>query len=66
MSRRDHRPIAKPANPMKTLMRVMSYMSKNRLQLLLVVFLVLFCSGAQVLGNYYLKPIINDYMNNNE
>lgn len=62
MSRRDHRPIAKPANPMKTLMRVMSYMSKNRLQLLLVVFLVLFCSGAQVLGNYYLKPIINDYI----
>lgn len=62
MSRRDHRPIAKPANPMKTLMRVMSYMSKNKLQLLLVVFLVLFCSGAQVLGNYYLKPIINDYI----
>ena len=62
MSRRDHRPVVKPANPMKTLMRVMSYMSKNKLQLLLVVFLVLFCSGAQVLGNYYLKPIINDYI----
>ncbi len=62
MSRRDQKPIVKPANPMKTLMRVMSYMSKNKLQLLLVVFLVLFCSGAQVLGNYYLKPIINDYI----
>ena len=62
MSRRNQKPIAKPANPMKTLMRVMSYMSKNKLQLLLVVFLVLFCSGAQVLGNYYLKPIINDYI----
>ena len=62
MSKRDHRPVVKPANPMKTLMRVMSYMSKNKLQLLLVVFLVLFCSGAQVLGNYYLKPIINDYI----
>ena len=62
MSRKDHKPIVKPANPMKTLMRVMSYMSKNKFQLLLVVFLVLFCSGAQVLGNYYLKPIINDYI----
>ena len=62
MSRRDHRPVVNPANPMKPLMRVMSYMSKNKLQLLLVVFLVLFCSGAQVLGNYYLKPIINDYI----
>ena len=62
MSRKDMRPVVKPQDPMKTLMRVMSYMSKNRLQLLLVVFLVLFCSGAQVLGNYYLKPIINDYI----
>lgn len=62
MSRKDQKPIVKPANPMKTLMRVMSYMSKNKFQLLLVVFLVLFCSGAQVLGNYYLKPIINDYI----
>lgn len=62
MSKANHKPIVKPANPMKTLMRVMSYMSKNKFQLILVVILVLFCSGAQVLGNYYLKPIINDYI----
>ena len=52
----------KPYNPFQTLMRVMSYMAKNKLQLFLVIFLVLLCSGAQVAGNYYLKPIINDYI----
>ena len=52
----------KPYNPFQTLMRVMSYMAKNKLQLLLVVILVILCSGAQVAGNYYLKPIINDYI----
>ena len=62
MSRRDPRPIVKPANPMKTLMRIMSYMTKNKFQLILVVILVLLCSGAQVAGNYFLKPIINDYI----
>ncbi|MGN1343271.1 MAG: ABC transporter ATP-binding protein [Traorella sp.] len=52
----------KPNNPIQTLKRVMSYMTKNKLQLLLVILLVMICSGAQILGNYYLKPIINDYI----
>lgn len=52
----------KPNNPIQTLMRVMSYMTENKFQLVLVVFLVLLCSGAQVAGNYYLKPVINDYI----
>lgn len=52
----------KPNNPVETLKRVMSYMAKNKLALIFVVLLVILNSGAQIAGNYYLKPIINDYI----
>lgn len=53
---------AKPQNGGKTLLRILSYLSRNRVQLVLVVLLVILSSGAQVAGNYFLKPIINDYI----
>lgn len=52
----------KPNNPVETLKRVMSYMAKNKLALIFVVLLVILNSGAQIAGNYYLKPIINDFI----
>lgn len=52
----------KPNNPVETLKRVMSYMAQNKLALIFVVLLVILNSGAQIAGNYYLKPIINDYI----
>ena len=53
---------AKPQNGGKTLLRILSYLSRNRVQLVLVVLLVSLSRGAQVAGNYFLKPIINDYI----
>lgn len=50
----------KPQNPAQTLMRILSYMAKNKWQLWIVAILVLISSGAQVLGNYFIRPIINE------
>ncbi len=50
----------KPQDPARTLMRIISYMASNKLQLILVILLVLVSSGAQVLGNYFVRPIINE------
>lgn len=37
---------AKPQNGGKTLLRILSYLSRNRVQLVLVVLLVILSSGA--------------------
>lgn len=53
------RPVQKPKNIKKTLLRIFSYMAKRRLLLVLVIFFVFISSGATVAGTYFLKPIIN-------
>ncbi len=52
----------KPNHPTKTFLRVLSYLAEKKFLFVLVIFLVLMNSGAQILGNYFLKPIINDYI----
>lgn len=50
----------KPQNLMGTVLRILSYLTEKKISMILIVLLVLVSSGAQILGNYYLKPIINE------
>lgn len=59
MSRRKG---GKPNNAKQTLVRLFRYLAQDKWTLILVVFFVLFSSGANILGNYLLKPIINDHI----
>lgn len=52
----------RPNNPMQTLGRLFRYLAQDKLTLMLVVVFVLLSSGANIMGNYLLKPIINDYI----
>ena len=49
----------KPKSVRRTLGRIMGYMLKEKWRLVLVALFVLVSAGAGVLGNYMLKPIIN-------
>lgn len=50
----------KPKNMRKTFGRVLGYMLRQRLRLFLVVLFVAFSAVTGVVGNYYIKPIINE------
>lgn len=52
----------KPKNGKKTLFRILRYLEEYRFQLILVVLLVVVSSGAGVVGTYFLKPIIDNYI----
>jgi len=52
----------KPANPIKALVRVLSYMSGSKWLLLIVAFCLCISSTAGIIGTYMLKPIINDHL----
>ncbi len=56
------RPGQKPQDAKKTLMRLLKYLSEDKLTLVMVICFVFVSSMAGVLGNYLLKPIINDYI----
>ncbi len=56
------KPNVKPQDGGRTLLRILSYLASNKLQLVLVVVLIFLSSGAQVAGNFFLKPIINNYI----
>ncbi|MEE1012903.1 MAG: ABC transporter ATP-binding protein [Clostridia bacterium] len=52
----------KPKNTKETFFRILSYFGDFKGQLLLVCLLVVISSGAGVVGTYFLKPIIDDYV----
>lgn len=54
--------IRKPKNTKKTAKRLFSYFKEYKLMLFIVVLAVIVSSGANVLGTYLLKPVINDYI----
>ncbi|MBR6296890.1 MAG: ABC transporter ATP-binding protein [Treponema sp.] len=56
---RPARGMAKPKNAKKTIIRLIDYIGKYKLLLVLVFFAVLVSSGAQVAGDYFLKPAFN-------
>lgn len=55
-------PLKKPKNAKKTFLRILSYLSDYKWQLLLVCLFVIISSGAGVAGTYFLKPIIDDFI----
>lgn len=56
------RAFEKPKNAGKTIRRLLGYL-KNRIFSLVVVFILMMISSAGMLaGNYFLKPIINNYI----
>ncbi len=52
----------KPANPLKALLRVFSYLKGSRWLLVIVALCLMVSSLAGIIGTYMLKPIINDYI----
>ena len=52
----------KPKNAKGTLLRILSYLSPYKWQLVVVALGVMVSSGAGVAGTYFLKPIVDDYI----
>lgn len=51
-----------PDNTGKTIKRILDYMGSYKYQLIIVVFFVLLSALASIVGTYFLKPLINDYI----
>lgn len=52
----------KPKDAKGTLVRLMGYLHHKRFALGLVFLLMLLNTGSMLAGNYFLKPLINDYI----
>jgi ATP-binding cassette, subfamily B, multidrug efflux pump len=52
----------RPKNTRKTLLLLFSYLGKKKLLLSLVIVLMLIGSFSMLVGNYFLKPLINNYI----
>ena len=52
----------RPKDTRKTLGRVLNYLKGRELTLGLVMVLMLLSTGSMLAGNYFLKPLINDYI----
>ena len=52
----------KPKDARGTILRLMSYLRHKRLALGLVLLLMMVSTGSMLAGNYFLKPLINDYI----
>jgi len=56
------KPVQKPKNAFKIIIRIFKYMGKLRWLLIPASLFVVISSGAMVIGNYLLKPLLNDYI----
>lgn len=52
----------KPKNTGKTLGRILKYMLVYKFQLLIVIVAIMVSASAGVVGTYFLKPLLNDYI----
>lgn len=52
----------RPKNLKKTLKAMASYLTRHIGTLIIIAILVLISAGANILGTYLLKPVINDYI----
>jgi ATP-binding cassette subfamily B multidrug efflux pump len=52
----------KPQDVQKVVVRLLSYLGRHRLALLAVFVMVLINSASALAGNYFLKPMINNYI----
>lgn len=53
---------ARPKNPKKTFLRILGYLKKYKGRLILVAVAMLLSTLASVAGNYFMKPILNQYI----
>lgn len=54
--------IKKPKDTKKTIIRLGHYLGKHKLSIFIVAILVVISSGANLMGTYLLKPVINKYI----
>ena len=52
----------RPKDTKKTLQKLLAYLGHYKWSLLVVAILVVISSGANILGTYLLKPVINNYI----
>ena len=52
----------KPENAKQTLRRLLAYLMNHKLALMLVVVMLLLSSSSALAGNYFLKPLLNNYI----
>ena len=52
----------KPKNTAKTIKRLLAYISKDKIKIILAFFLTLAASASTLAGSYMLRPIINNYI----
>ena len=62
MPHAPNKAFGKPKSMGKTLGRIFSYMLHWKWQLILIIFFVIISSLSGVVGTYFLKPLINDYI----
>ena len=53
---------ARPKNAKKTFLRILSYLKKYKGRLILVAVAMLLSTLSSVIGNYFMKPILNRYI----
>ena len=51
-----------PENVGQTIKRILDYVGKYKIHLILVVLFVFISAIANIVGTYFLKPLINDYI----
>jgi len=56
------RGLAKPKETSKTLKRLLRYLLEYKLHLVIIIITIIGSSLSGVVGTYFLKPIINDYV----
>ena len=56
------RPMQKPKNTKKTILRLIRYLASYKLLFVFVFISILISSGANVASSYFLQPVLNDYI----
>ena len=52
----------RPKNTKKTLLHLLKYLGMHKWSFTLVALLVLISAGANIMGTYLLKPVINKFI----
>lgn len=59
-SGRNTGPVQKPKASKETIKRLLKYIAKDKMMLIIVFFCVIFSSATAILGSYLLRPIVNN------
>jgi len=54
--------LERPKEARRTILRLLTYLKNRKLALFLVLIMMLISSFSSLAGNYFLKPLINDYI----